>query len=100
MTISTKTKTDAIITFVGDHGGCCSCKIVEIFDLEYSKYALLQKIDGDEWGALVLMRVRPGENQAHFDGIEDDAEFDLAVTEIGTWSNLLPHETALGRHVF
>jgi Protein of unknown function (DUF1292) len=92
--------TEAIITFVGDHGGSCSCNILEIFDLDYSKYALLRKIDGDEWGAHVLIRVVPSNGRARFECIEDETEFDLVVSEIETRSDFFVQGNTLGRHIF
>jgi len=92
--------TEAIITLVGDNGSCCTCRILDTFDLEHWKYALLLKMDGDEEGVLVAMRVVQSDDRANFEAIEDDTEFDLVVMEIEKRTGISVREGTLGKHIF
>lgn len=80
---------DTIVTLEGEDGHSYSCQIIDIFDFDEKEYALLLNLgeaeneeEGDEKGSLVIMRLVQKGDQAIFQTIETEEEFDKVVAHV------------------
>jgi uncharacterized protein YrzB (UPF0473 family) len=79
-----------IITLEGDDGSSYSCEVIEVFDFEDKEYALLLNLDEkeeddeDSEGALVVMRLIRQADQAVFQTIETEEEFQKVIEHVKT----------------
>ncbi|MBX9878674.1 MAG: DUF1292 domain-containing protein [Candidatus Obscuribacterales bacterium] len=83
---------DTIVTLEGEDGHSYSCQIIDIFDFDEKEYALLLNLGGedgeeegegaDEKGSLVIMRLIQKGDQAIFQTIETEEEFQKVVAHV------------------
>jgi|GEM_PF-729196 len=80
---------DTIVTLEGEDGHSYSCQIIDIFDFENNEYALLLNLgeaendeEDDEKGSLVIMRLVQKGDQAIFQTIETEDEFQKVVAHV------------------
>ncbi len=80
---------DTIVTLEGEDGHSYSCQIIDIFEFDEKEYALLLNLgesendEGDEEkGSLVIMRLVQQGDQAIFQTIETEEEFQQVVTHV------------------
>ena len=67
---------DGVITLEGEDGNSYPCKLLDIFEFEDTEYALLLPMDKD---SLVVVRLVQRDNQAIFQTIENDDEYNRVV---------------------
>lgn len=83
---------DTIVTLEGEDGHSYSCQIIDIFDFDEKEYALLLNLgekegaeaedEDDEKGSLVIMRLIQKGDQAIFQTIETEEEFQKVVEHV------------------
>jgi uncharacterized protein YrzB (UPF0473 family) len=82
-----------VITLEGDDGQSYSCQVLHTFDFEDKKYALVLNLgeasfapesehDEPEEGSIVILRVSQRGDQAIFQTIETQEEFDRVVAHV------------------
>ncbi|NLC76988.1 MAG: DUF1292 domain-containing protein [Clostridia bacterium] len=70
---------DHIIELVDEEGNVFSFNVVEAFEIEGQKYAVLTPVDEDSEDALVLKVEVSAEGEEFLYEIEDDEEWDMVV---------------------
>lgn len=68
-----------VVELTGDDGSTVSCRVLDVIVFGQTEYVLLLKLDADE---LAVMRYVERDNQAVFQTIEDDEEFEQVVAYI------------------
>ncbi len=91
---------EAVVTLISDNGSNCLCQIIDTFEFDPWKYALLSKMDGDEHGTLVVMRVTQGDHSVIFEAIDDDTEFDFVLAEFEKQTEISARTQRLAKSVF
>jgi uncharacterized protein YrzB (UPF0473 family) len=90
-----------IVTLEGEDGQAYSCQILQIFDFDNQEYALLLNLgdkDGgcaadeedDEKGSLVIMKLSQKGDQAIFQTIESEEEFQRVVAFVEEMAKSVP----------
>jgi Protein of unknown function (DUF1292) len=103
MTTSSKNSNclkEAVVTLISDNGSNCLCRIIDTIEFDPWKYALLSKMDGDELGTLVVLRVAQGDHSVIFEAIDDDAEFDFVLAEFEKQTEISARTQRLAKNVF
>ena len=83
---------ETIILLKREDGTSYNCEILDIFEFEGQKYALLLKVEGqapsessekdDGEGSLVIMRLTQRDDQSIFGTIESDEEYEKVVAYV------------------
>lgn len=89
---------DTIVTLEGEDGHSYSCQIIDIFEFDEKEYALLLNLgeseedegdEDDEKGKLVIMRLVQQGDQAIFQTIETEEEFQKVVAHVETMAKTI-----------